>query len=87
MRKGKDPRDCLLIVCNFTPVPRYEYRVGVPHGGWWKELLNSDAEIYGGSNLGNVHGADADEQPWHGRSHSLRITLPPLALVVFKPGG
>jgi 1,4-alpha-glucan branching enzyme len=73
-----------VVACNFTPQPRRNYRVGVPHDGYWRELLNSDSEIYGGSNLGNGGGVQAAAAPHHGRPFSLSITLPPLALVVFK---
>jgi 1,4-alpha-glucan branching enzyme len=74
----------LLVICNFTPVPRHNYRVGVPSGGFWREILNSDATAYGGSGQGNLGGIDAAPVPANGRYHSLNITLPPLALVVFR---
>jgi len=75
----------VLVVCNFTPVPRYNYRVGVPRGGRWRELLNSDAAYYGGSGMGNQGGADAQPMPFEDLSHSLTLTLPPLAVLFFKP--
>jgi len=75
----------VLVVCNFTPVPRANYVVGVPEGGYWRELLNSDAEHYGGSGVGNFGGAEAAPVPAHGRFHSLALTVPPLATVYFKP--
>jgi 1,4-alpha-glucan branching enzyme len=75
----------MLVVCNFTPVPRYNYRVGVPRGGRWRELLNSDAAYYGGSGMGNQGGADAQPMPYEELSHSLTLTLPPLAVLFFKP--
>ena len=75
----------LLVVCNFTPVPRYNYRVGVPQGGRWREILNSDAEYYGGSGMGNQGGADAQPMPYEDLHHSLTLTLPPLAVLLFKP--
>jgi 1,4-alpha-glucan branching enzyme len=84
LRKGKDGREQMLAVCNFTPVPRYRYRVGVPAGGFWSEVVNSDAMEYGGSGHGNFGGVEADAVPAHGREHSLSITLPPLGIVVFK---
>ncbi len=84
-RKAKDGSDIVVCVCNFTPVPRMEYRLGVPMGGAYQELLNSDAEIYGGSNMGNAGKVLAEEIPWHGQPYSLLITLPPLATVFFKP--
>jgi 1,4-alpha-glucan branching enzyme len=76
----------VLALLNFTPVPRPEYRVGVPHGGFWREVLNSDAREYGGSGWGNLGGAEAEPVPWHGRPCSLLATLPPLAAVFFEPG-
>ncbi len=84
LRKGKTIRDVLLVVCNFTPVVRENYRIGVPFGGFWKEVLNSDSSFYGGSNKGNSGGIEADPVPSHGRSYSLLLTLPPLGIVVFK---
>jgi 1,4-alpha-glucan branching enzyme len=74
----------LLIVINFTPVPRNDYRVGVPATGRWEELLNSDAAEYGGSNLGNDGVRETDGQSADGLEQSLVIELPPLALVVFR---
>ena len=68
-------------------VPRLGYRVGVPHGGYWRELLNSDAREYAGSGMGNLGGVQAEEVPTHGRSFSLNLTLPPLAALFFKAGG
>jgi len=77
----------LLVVLNFTPVVRHGYRVGVPRPGRYEELLNSDAAIYGGSNVGNLGSLPAQATPWMGRSHSLSLTLPPLgALVLRVPG-
>ncbi len=84
MRRGKTTDDRLLAVCNFTPVPRKNYRIGVPCGGFWTEILNSDAKIYGGSGQGNLGGAEAAPITFHGRYHSLSLTLPPLAVLFFK---
>lgn len=84
LRKAKDPNDSVLVVCNFTPVPRYNYRVGVPRGGFWKELLNSDAREYGGSGHGNFGGLHTAPIPSHGRLHSINVTVPPLGIVFFK---
>jgi 1,4-alpha-glucan branching enzyme len=84
LRKGDAPDDVILVVCNFTPVPHTNYRVGVPRGGFWRELLNSDASIYGGSGQGNLGGVEASAVPAHGRSHSLSLTLPPLGVVYLK---
>jgi 1,4-alpha-glucan branching enzyme len=85
LRRGRTPDDLLLIACNFTPVPRHDYHIGVPVGGWWDELLNSDAPLYGGSGQGNLGGTGASASAYHGRPHLLRVTLPPLGMVVFKP--
>jgi len=84
LRKSEAPQDTVLIICNFTPVPRLEYRVGVPHGGYWREMLNSDALEYAGSGMGNLGGVHAEAIPAHGRPFSLKVTLPPLAAVFFK---
>jgi 1,4-alpha-glucan branching enzyme len=77
--------DAIVVACNFTPVPRHNYRIGVPRGGHWAELLNSDALYYGGSGQGNLGGMDAAPVASHGRFHSINTTLPPLGIVVFKP--
>jgi len=84
LRHGRSSLHSIAIVCNFTPVPRQQYRVGVPQGGYWKELLNSDASAYGGSGMGNLGGVEAHPIPFHGLPNSLNITLPPLAAVFFK---
>jgi 1,4-alpha-glucan branching enzyme len=85
LRHGRRPGDTLLIVCNFTPVPRQNYRVGVPQGGYWRETLNSDAPLYGGSGQGNIGGLSATPLPIHGRPFSVNMTLPPLSVLIFKP--
>jgi len=87
IRKGKSTDDILLVVCNFTPVPRLHYRVGVPRGGFWREVLNSDAKEYGGSGLGNSGGVEASPIRVHGRRYRLDLLLPPLAVVFFKSEG
>lgn len=84
LRLGSDPDDAVLVACNFTPVPRVDYRVGVPWGGSWREVLNTDAHEYGGSGMGNGGGVTADEGPVHGRPFCLTVTLPPLAAVVLR---
>ena len=84
IRKGRSGDDTVLVVCNFTPVTHFNYRVGVPHPGFWRELLNSDAREYGGSGQGNLGGVEAAPIPWHGRPYSLTFVLPPLATVFFK---
>ena len=85
IRKAKDPDDFLIIILNFTPVPRSGYRLGVPQDCFYKEILNSDSRLYWGSDMGNAGGLHADKIPWHGKPFSILITLPPLAVVVFKP--
>jgi 1,4-alpha-glucan branching enzyme len=74
----------VAVVCNFTPEPRRSYRIGLPHAGFWRELFNSDAEIYGGSGLGNLGGVMAHEAGSHGLAASAEIVLPPLATVYFQ---
>jgi len=85
LRRGRKADDQLLFVCNFTPVVRQNYRVGVPREGFWKEVLNSDAPLYGGSGQGNFGGLQAVPLPIHGLSYSLNMTLPPLAVAVYRP--
>jgi 1,4-alpha-glucan branching enzyme len=85
LRRGNDPSDLVLAVFNFTPVPRHNYRVGVPAGGFWKEVLNGDAREFGGSGQGNLGGVEAAPIRSHGRSHSLNLTLPPLAALFLRP--
>jgi 1,4-alpha-glucan branching enzyme len=77
--------EVLIVVLNFTPVPRYDYRIGVPRGGRYREVFNSDSEYYGGSNVGNLAGLEAQSEPAMGRPCSLKLTLPPLAAVILKP--
>lgn len=84
LRKGKSSHATALVVCNFTPIARFQYKVGVPFGGYWKEIANSDAKEYGGNGLGNFGGVHAAADPCHGRGHSLSLTLPPLSILVFK---
>jgi len=80
----KTAREFLLIACNFTPVPRYRYRIGVPSRGVWKEIFNSDAQYYGGSGTGNFGKIKAEKVSSHNRNYSLSMTLPPLAVVFLK---
>lgn len=75
----------VLIVCNMTPVPRYNYRIGVPHAGYWHEILNTDASCFGGSNVGNAGGLQAQTVPAHGLPASVVATLPPLSVLYFSP--
>ena len=86
LRLAGDGAAPVLVVCNFTPVPRHGYRVGVPQGGTWSELLNTDAAVYGGSNVGNLGKIAADGEPAHGFPVSLTLTLPPLATLVLHAG-
>jgi 1,4-alpha-glucan branching enzyme len=87
LRKSERTGDLILATFNFTPVVRYNARVGVPRGGFWRELLNTDAQDYGGSGQGNQGGVEAAPFGWHFKSHSLTLTLPPLAAVLFKQEG
>jgi 1,4-alpha-glucan branching enzyme len=84
LRKGRSERENVLVMCNFTPVPRLKYRIGVPFGGYWRELLNSDAQDYAGSGMGNGGGVQAEGVPSHGRRFSLSMTLPPLGVLFLK---
>jgi 1,4-alpha-glucan branching enzyme len=84
VRMGKDPESMIVIVANFTPVPRHNYRIGAPRSGFWKEVLNSDAAEYGGSNHGNLGGAETTPLPYHGHRQSLNLILPPLGVMFFK---
>ncbi|MDR3322559.1 MAG: alpha amylase C-terminal domain-containing protein, partial [Synergistaceae bacterium] len=72
-----------LCVGNFTPVPRPDYRIGAPYAGFWREVLNSDGDEFGGSNCGNMGGRNTDDSPIHGRPYSLNLLLPPLSFTVF----
>lgn len=84
MRKGRDPKDNLVIVCNFTPVPRECYAIGVPAGGYWREILNSDASQYGGSGFGNMGGVDSRPEECHGMPQRVELKLPPLSMIMLK---
>jgi 1,4-alpha-glucan branching enzyme len=84
MRKGRSQENTLIIACNFTPVPRYNYRIGAPEGGFWREVMNSDAREYGGSGQGNMGGVEAAPISFHGQPFSLNLTLPPLGIVFMK---
>ena len=76
--------ELVLVVCNFTPVPRHNYSVGVPQAGFWREIANSDARDYGGSGMGNLGGVPSQPVGAHGRLHSLTLTLPPLAVLILR---
>jgi len=86
LRRGKSGNSAMLVLFNFTPVPRYGYSVGVPLGGFWREMLNSDAQDYGGSGVGNAGGLEASAGGAHGHPFSLEVTLPPLAALFFLGG-
>jgi 1,4-alpha-glucan branching enzyme len=84
LRRAEDPTDFLLICCNFTPVPRQGYEIGVPEEGFYEEVLNTDSELFGGSNIGNGGLVSTRRKPCHNRPNSIAVTLPPLAVVVFR---
>jgi 1,4-alpha-glucan branching enzyme len=84
IRKGKNEDDSMLVVMNFTPIPRYNYRVGVPQKGRWREVFNSDATEFGGSGIGNLGGVESTPVPYHDQMRSILLTLPPLGAVFFK---
>jgi len=85
IRYAREQRELVVCACNFTPVPRQKYRMGVPQAGLYRELMNSDAEIYGGSNMGNAGAVEAESISSHNQPYSLLVTLPPLSVVFFKP--
>jgi 1,4-alpha-glucan branching enzyme len=84
LRKAEDPKDFLLFCCNFTPVPRQGYEFGVPEAGFYEEILNTDSELFGGSNLGNGGMVSSRPIPKHNRPQSIAVTLPPLSVVAFR---
>ncbi|MGH7052925.1 MAG: 1,4-alpha-glucan branching protein GlgB [Stellaceae bacterium] len=83
LRRSRDPREMAAVICNFTPVPRENYRIGVPRGGRWRERFNTDARDYGGSGVGNAGEVWADPTPMHGHPYSLCLRLPPLGVLIF----
>jgi 1,4-alpha-glucan branching enzyme len=87
LRLGRDAVPPILVVANMTPVPRRDYRVGVPHPGTWREIFNSDSDFYGGSNLGNAGAIEARPVAMHGETQSLDLLLPPLAVLMLRLGG
>jgi 1,4-alpha-glucan branching enzyme len=84
IRKARHADDFTVMAANFTPLSRPAYRIGVPAGGWYREILNSDGEMYGGSNVGNGGGVAAEDIPAHGFNHSLSLVVPPLGFVMLK---
>jgi 1,4-alpha-glucan branching enzyme len=85
MRVAKDRTRRVVVLANLSPVPRERYRVGVPGGGAWQELLNTDSSYYGGSGLGNMGEVHAEERPWNDQPYSVEVTLPPLGVVWLRP--
>jgi 1,4-alpha-glucan branching enzyme len=85
LRRDRAANEQMLCICNFTPVPRPNYRLGVPQSGYWEEVLNSDALLYGGSGQGNLGGIESTPLPMHGRPASLSLTLPPLSILMLRP--
>jgi 1,4-alpha-glucan branching enzyme len=86
VRQSRNGRSQVLVVLNLTPVPRERYRLGLPRGGRWAEVLNSDAGMYSGGNIGNFGGVTAEEVPCHGQPFSAEFILPPLGVVAFQRG-
>jgi 1,4-alpha-glucan branching enzyme len=85
LRRARKSEDFLIAICNFTPVTREEYRIGVPRPGFYREILNTDSRHYQGSDVGNAGGANAEPIPWNDRPYSIKLRLPPLAVMYFKP--
>jgi len=85
VRYAKDRKDYLVFACNFTPAPHANYRIGIPEAGLHREIFNSDAEMFGGSNMGNGGAVMAEQTASHGRPASATLMLPPLGVVVLKP--
>jgi 1,4-alpha-glucan branching enzyme len=86
LRKPRGPGPLVAVACNLTPLPRENYVLGVPRGGTWHEIVNSDAKEYGGSGWGNLGAVQAAPLAAHGRPHSLTLTLPPLSTIFLRSG-
>ena len=85
VRQNQDCSRRVAVVMNLTPVPRYNYRIGLPNAGFWKEVLNTDADLYGGGNVGNFGGVQAQQDyAWHNQPHSAELNLPPLGVVAIR---
>jgi 1,4-alpha-glucan branching enzyme len=84
-RRTSDSERVIVFVSNLSPVPRHGYRIGFPRSGRWVEALNTDSTYYGGSDVGNLGGVEARDEPWHGQSASAAVTLPPLGVVWLVP--
>jgi 1,4-alpha-glucan branching enzyme len=87
LRRGRDADSFAIVVCNFTPIPRTRYRIGVPAPGFYAERINTDSVFYGGSNVGNGSGVSAEPHAWHGRPYSIELTLPPLGTLILERKG
>ena len=87
LRKGKDSSDVIAVACNFSGVPHNDYRMGLPRGGRWKEILNTDDLAFGGSGVGNFGDLNAERIPWNGRPYSLNLQLPPFGVIFLEPAG
>ena len=85
VRRGKDESQLLVVICNFTPIVRHAYRVGLPHAGSYREIFNSDSQYYGGSNVGNPFLLQSEPIRHHERDHSMVIEVPPLGVSIFEP--
>jgi 1,4-alpha-glucan branching enzyme len=85
LRHARDRNDHLVVVCNFTPLPRHGYRIGVPESCFYREILNTDAKDYGGSGVVSAPGCQAVAQPWQSQPCHIQLTLPPLGVVFLKP--
>jgi 1,4-alpha-glucan branching enzyme len=85
LRRARNPEDFVVAVCNFTPVLREDYRVGVPQPGFYREILNTDSKYYEGGDIGNAGGVQAEPIPWNDRPYSIKLRLPSLAAVYFRP--
>jgi 1,4-alpha-glucan branching enzyme len=84
LRRGDHRDHAVVVVCNFTPVPRIGYRIGVPEPGLYREAINTDSAVYGGSNMGNGGAVPSEPIASHGHEHSLKLTLPPLATLILE---
>jgi 1,4-alpha-glucan branching enzyme len=87
LRRAKDHGDFIVVVANFTPVQRDTYRVGVPEPGFYREIMNTDAEKYGGTNVGNLGGVHAEAIPWNNLPYSIHVRMPALGVIYFKHEG
>jgi 1,4-alpha-glucan branching enzyme len=85
VRWARDRNDFTVVVLNFTPVPRHDYRLGVPQRCDYSEIFNSDAQIYGGTNVGNQGSVSFEDEPAHGHPQSVSLSLPPLGMLILKP--